>query len=48
MLITDPWVGRWLHPAEAVIIGVQVFFVAVVLGVGVIARRRAKPPDGRS
>jgi len=48
MLITDPWVGRWLHPAEAGIIGVQVFFVAVVLGVGVIARRRAKPPDGRS
>ena len=48
MIITDPWVDRWLHPTEAVIIGVQVFFVAVVPGVGLIARSRRKQPDGQS
>ena len=42
MLITDPWVDRRLHPTEAVIIGVQVLFVAVVLGVGMVARSRRK------
>src|SRR5260221_83916 len=39
MMITDPWIDQWLRPAEGIRIGVQAFFVAVVLGAGVWARR---------
>jgi len=42
MVITDPWVDRWLHPTGSAIIGVQVFFVALVLGVGMVARTRSR------
>jgi YjbE family integral membrane protein len=40
MIVTDPWVDRLLQPSEAASIAVQVFFVAAVLGVGMIARSR--------
>ncbi len=42
MVITDPWVDRWLHPTESAIIGVQVFLVALVLGIGMTARTRSR------
>lgn len=43
MIITDPWVDRLLEPSHAASVGVQVFFVAAVLGVGMMARSRKKP-----
>jgi YjbE family integral membrane protein len=42
MVITDAWVVRWLHPTKAVGVGVQILFVALVLGVGMIARSRKR------
>jgi YjbE family integral membrane protein len=43
MMVSDPWINRWLRPSEAVSTGTQVFFtVAVLLAGWFLARRTAK------
>jgi len=43
MMVSDPWITKWLQPSEAVSIGTQVFFTGAVLVVGwLLARRTAR------
>jgi YjbE family integral membrane protein len=42
MMVTDPWVERWIHPSKAFVIGTQIFFAAAVPIAGKLATRRAR------
>jgi len=40
MMVSDPWIVKWLHPSQAVSIGTQAFFTVAVVAVGWFLARR--------
>jgi YjbE family integral membrane protein len=45
MMVSDPWIQKWLHPSEVLSIGTQIFFTGAVLVTGWFLARHTVKQD---